>query len=392
MSIQIVHCGDLHLDKNFNISNLEKARIRKEDLNNAFSKVVEFALQNRPDIVVISGDVFDKISPTNAAIVHLTKQIKQLHDASIPVFLIGGNHEVPKFGIFPSLAIDVLSSAGLATVFSGSNDVQKQLLQAGNETICVSGRSYYTRFEGANPLKDINVPLEGDYNVLMIHGSLQGLSVAPSGMVLGELNPFSADDIASGLNYLALGHFHNYFKREHHDCTIVNPGSLEKLSWAERGDEKGFAWVELDNAEANVERIPLPSRPMDERDLKLSKDSSYVPSVEGYIIDELSRFSDNELLLKVNLQGLISQAQYSQLKLNEVIHACKDKFFQLLINRTDLEVEGYGRVFLERVDNPEDAFRKRLDKRISESVLDVNEKQRLESVKKLGLKYLETAK
>lgn len=392
MSIQIVHCSDLHLDKNFNISNLERARARKEDLNKSFSRVVEFALQNRPDVFVISGDVFDKISPANAAMVYLTQQIKQLHDASIPVFVIGGNHEVPKFGMFPSLAIDVLSSAGLATVFSGSNNVQKRLLQVGSESICVSGRSYYTRFEGANPLKDVSVPLDGDYNVLLIHGSLQGLSVAPSGTVLGDLNPFSAGDIAPGLDYLALGHFHNFFTREHNDCAIVNPGSLEKLSWAERQDEKGFAWVELHDADANVERIPLPSRPMDEQELTFSKDSHYTPNIQDYLIEELSSFSDDALLCKVNLLGQMSQEQYSQLKLNEVIHTCKDKFFQLLINRKDLEVEGYGRIFLERVDNPEDAFRKRLDRRIGESAINANEKDRLELVKKLGLKYLETAR
>jgi hypothetical protein len=34
MSVQLVHCSDMHLDKNFNISNLARARERKDDLNN----------------------------------------------------------------------------------------------------------------------------------------------------------------------------------------------------------------------------------------------------------------------------------------------------------------------------------------------------------------------
>ena len=73
-------------------------------------------------------------------------------------FIIGGNHDVPRFGVSPSLAIDVLGSAGIATVFSRSDIVQKKKLTIKGKSICVSGRSYYTQFEGANPLKDVEVP------------------------------------------------------------------------------------------------------------------------------------------------------------------------------------------------------------------------------------------
>lgn len=53
-------------------------------------------------------------------------------------------------------------------------------LKIKGKSVCVSGRSYYTQYEGANPLKDVEIPLEGDYNILMIHGFLQGLNVASS--------------------------------------------------------------------------------------------------------------------------------------------------------------------------------------------------------------------
>jgi exonuclease SbcD len=391
MSIQIVHCSDLHLDKNFNIANLEKARIRKDDLNRAFSKVVDFVLNNKPDVFVISGDVFDKTSPTNAAIIFLTEQIKRIKDAQIPTFIIGGNHEVPKSGSFPPLAIDVLQSAGLATVFSRSDTPQKRLLKIGNETVCISGRSYYAQFDGYNPLKDIKIPLDGDRNILLIHGSLQGLSVAPSGNVLGELNPFSTNDIISGLDYLALGHFHNFFTREFRDCTITNPGSLEKLSYAERNDKKGFVWVELAGSETIVEQIEVSNRPMDERELSLSKDASYVPGINEHLIKELERFSNKNGLLKLNLRGQISLDQYNELRLNEVVGACKDKFFDLRITTDQLDIANYGRVLIGRVDDPIEAFRKRIDQLMSESSYDQSQWELLEQVKQLGIEYLERA-
>jgi len=141
LSIQILHCSDMHLDKNFNISDFARAFQRKEDLNRNFSAVVKYALKNKPDVFLISGDIFDKISPTNASRIFLTEKVRQLKEAHISVFMIGGNHDVPKFGASPSLAIDVLDSAGLATVFSRSDCIEKQLLRVDGKAVCVAGRS-----------------------------------------------------------------------------------------------------------------------------------------------------------------------------------------------------------------------------------------------------------
>jgi len=381
----------MHLDKNFNISDFARAFQRKEDLNRNFSAVVEYALKNKPDVFLISGDIFDKISPTNASRIFLTEKVRQLKDAHISVFMIGGNHDVPKFGASPSLAIDVLGSAGLATVFSRSDRFERQLMRVAGRDICVAGRSYYAQFEGANPLRGVEVPLEGEYNILMIHGSLQGLNVSSSSPEMARQNPFLANDIKKGLNYLALGHFHNYFDREHRGCTIVNPGSLEKLSWAEINDEKGFVWAELNGSETSVEFVKLGTRPMEVQELSLSKDEKEI-SIKDRVIEFVSRLSEKETMLKLNLRGLISQKQYSQLKVNEILSACRDMFFHLILDRRELEVEGYGRVFLERVENPVDAFSKRLDSLIADAGLDEERRLLLEQVKQLGIRYLEAAK
>jgi len=392
ISLQILHCSDTHLDKSFGISDLSKAMKRREDLNRNFSTIVDYALKNKPDIFLIAGDVFDKILPTNASRVFLTSQIKLLKDANIAVFIIGGNHDIPRFGAFPSLAIDVLGSAGIATVFSRSDIVQKKIIKVSGKSVCVSGRSYYTKFEGANPLKDIVVPIEGDYNILMIHGSLQGLNVVSSVPEFAYQNPFLAEDITKGLNYLALGHFHNYFEREHKGCTIVNPGSIEKLSWAEINDEKGFVWAELDGSETTTEFVKLETRPMEISQLSLSKNGKYVKGIKNYVLDFLTQISDHEKILKLSFSGLISQNQYYQLKINELVRACNDLFFNLQVDRKELEIEGYGRVFMERLDNPVQAYSKRLDILISKLKPDDPDRQLLESAKSLGIKYLEATK
>jgi len=363
---------------------------RREDLNRNFAIIIDFALNNKPDLFLVSGDVFDKILPTNASRVFLTQKMRLLKEADIPVFIIGGNHDVPKVGRYPHLAIEVLHSAGLATVFTRSDTIQKQILKIDNKTVCISGKSYYTHFERANPLKGINIPLNGDYNILMIHASLQGLNVTTSVQEMVSQNPFKVDDVERGLNYLALGHFHNHFEREYQGCNIVNPGSIEKLSWAEMNDDKGFVFVEINGSETSTEFIKLPTRPMERCELVLSKDREYSPNVKDFVVKYISNMADKDKMIRFDIKGMITQDQYSQFKLNEIYETTRNILFHLYVDRRKLEVEGYGRIFLERIDNPVDAFTKRLDTLIASAETD-DRKQLLEEVKQLGINYLEAA-
>ena len=56
-------CNLPHLDKNFNMSNLARAQERKEDLDRNFAVAVNYALENRPDLFLMTGGVFDGNSP-----------------------------------------------------------------------------------------------------------------------------------------------------------------------------------------------------------------------------------------------------------------------------------------------------------------------------------------
>ena len=272
MSLQILHCSDVHLDRNFNISDMAKAQERKQDIEKNFTKAVNYALGNKPDVFLITGDLFERVSPSNSARVFVTETVKLLKEAGIRVFIIGGNHDVPKFGNQP-LAIDVLGSAGLASVFSKSDVIQKQTIEIDGKKLCIAGKSYFSQFESENPLRGVKIPIEGDYNILMLHGSLQGLNVVSSIPEMAFQNPFHPSDLTPGLNYLALGHFHNHFEREHDGCRIVNPGSVERLSWGELNDEKGFVWAEINGSHVSTEFIKLETRKMEEFTLDLSGSS-----------------------------------------------------------------------------------------------------------------------
>jgi hypothetical protein len=56
---------------------------------------VDYVIKNKPDLFLIAGDVFDKISPTNAARVFLTQQIRRIKEANISTFITNDPRTLP---------------------------------------------------------------------------------------------------------------------------------------------------------------------------------------------------------------------------------------------------------------------------------------------------------
>ena len=72
MIMRIIHCADIHLDSKMN-TNLSKemARERKAELLTTFCKMVDYAVENGVEAILIAGDLFDtkKVSATAGNIV-----------------------------------------------------------------------------------------------------------------------------------------------------------------------------------------------------------------------------------------------------------------------------------------------------------------------------------
>lgn len=385
MSLQFIHCSDLHLDKSFNYLNAQNSIQRKEDVHQNFSHIVEFALKEKPDLFLVAGDTFDRVSPSNQSRVFLIREVRKLSEAGIHVFIIGGNHDVPRTPGISTMAIDTLSSAGLATVFSTA-EVETQVVNIDGREAQVSGRSYLTQSEQQNPLRGVVLKGQADYSIYMVHGSLLGLDVRPSSPEVMTHNPFYADDVPKGVDYLAAGHYHNFYERDYRGCKIVNPGSIERLNWNELSEKKCFAWVEMNGSEVRVESIPLTMRPMESQSLVLND----AVDLTKVVTDYLTEYRDLGKIFRLGLVGKLSRAVYSKLDLGKVFEFGRNSFFEFDLDRQELMVEG-ERVFLGKVDNPIEAYRKRLDV-LNARAESEDERQLLAEVKEVGVKLLEEAR
>lgn len=85
--MKILHTSDLHIGKYIGSYDL------KEDTEYVLNQVVDTAIRERVEVVLISGDVFDRPNPSEEAIKMYVSFLKELLDKNIKVIAISGNHD-----------------------------------------------------------------------------------------------------------------------------------------------------------------------------------------------------------------------------------------------------------------------------------------------------------
>ncbi len=87
LNMKILHTSDLHIGKYIGTYDL------KEDTEYVLNQVVDTAIKERVEVVLISGDVFDRPNPSEEAIKMYVSFLKALLDKNIKVIDISGNHD-----------------------------------------------------------------------------------------------------------------------------------------------------------------------------------------------------------------------------------------------------------------------------------------------------------
>ena len=89
--------ADTHLgDSAYRKTNDEGINQREADIYRSFTQVIDYAIDQRVDLILHAGDLFDAVRPTNRAITIAIQQLLRLSENHIPILLISGNHEQPK--------------------------------------------------------------------------------------------------------------------------------------------------------------------------------------------------------------------------------------------------------------------------------------------------------
>ncbi len=88
--MRMIHLSDLHLGRMLN-----KVMLRSEQ-EAALSGILQICREEKPDAVLIAGDIYDKGIPPVYAVTMLENFLNALREMGLPVFLISGNHDSPE--------------------------------------------------------------------------------------------------------------------------------------------------------------------------------------------------------------------------------------------------------------------------------------------------------
>ena len=330
MTIHVLLTADNHLDPSA-IQYGPKRFERKRDFQNCFEVLVNFALDNRPDLLLIGGDFYDGISPGNPARAYVTEQFKRLHEKEIKTVLISGHHDTPRSVEQGASPLSVHAKTGHVYFLRDPHPTPKQF-HLGNETVNVVGMSLNPSLgPDQDPLTGQRIEPTGDVNIFLTHYPIEGFEG-----YFGQETHIAKSSIPRDFQLFASGHLHRHQNNTFNGTPVIYPGSTERASFNEEGEEKGFCWLELDKTGIlHQEFHSTPARPMETLDTRVTGEGG---SLTRQIQSELEKRAAAEKILRVRVLGKVSLEQLATYKPSALLAYCQDKFFHAEFDEDGLNV------------------------------------------------------
>lgn len=308
----IVHAADAHLG----VTRYQKINpdtglnMRMMDFCNAFDHLVSEVLELRPDLFIFSGDLFDRVNPTNFIRKYAQDQLRRLSQHAIETFLIPGNHETPRSrGVKNPL-----------TLYQDIPHVHIELSPFQEEigTYTLAGVPFTHQ-----PEDHIPPPVSGKQNILMLHCVMEG-AVWGSERFVEYIEETVKPGLIPPYDYIALGHIHRHQQLDN----MVYSGSLERYDFNEKDEEKGFVIYDGD-----PEFVPIPIRDMVDREVDCSGKSAFEITEESIAV--LEDISDK--IVRLILKGKMDSLARKDIDFAGIREKAKDAMHFLLKDSTIIE-------------------------------------------------------
>lgn len=319
--MKFFHTADIH----FGVENYGKIdpvtgiHTRLLDFAKNLDFLVDRAIAEDIDFVIFSGDAYKTANPTPTQQKMLAQRFLRLQQAGIPIVIIVGNHDHPLsfgkansldvFSYLPVHGFYVFSRPALQVIQTKSGPVQIIGVPwpTRNHVVTLQQHHHKSNTEIAAYLSEsvgnIIAQLTAQLDPAMpavLGGHLTVSSGIFSGSekcaVYGTDAVFLPSQLAMApIDYVALGHLHRFQDLNLGGIPVVYAGSIERVDFGERKEEKGFVSVEITVAPDGSKKTTyefqlLPTRRMIQLDVKLDqiKDQTeqILAALEQHVLDD----------------------------------------------------------------------------------------------------------
>ena len=278
--MKILHFSDLHIGvENYGRIDPETGlSTRLGDFLDSLDQVVDFALNDGVDLVLLAGDAYKARDPTQTDQREFAKRLNRLSQSGIPTFLLVGNHDLPAVSS-RATALDIFPTLEVVNIYVGAN-LQNYTVPTPSGPLQVLAvpwprRSAILSREDSRGLSIEQVrqaleermafgietrarELDPDVPAILAgHVTVNGATVGTErSMMLGQDHVLLVSALdRPQVEYVALGHIHKHQILRPDPPMVVYSGSLQRVDFSEEGDEKGFCVVDLDPAAPQGRRM-----------------------------------------------------------------------------------------------------------------------------------------
>ena len=312
---RLLHMADVHLGARHDDLGPVAAAQRERQFG-AFSRAIDLALNEKVDLVLICGDLFDSNSQPRRSVERAAAELSKLVTRHVPVVIIPGTHDCYEPGsIYRAFDIAEMArgsaDSNLVTVLT---DTRPQV-DFGQLRVSVLSHVFPAKRAAQSPLIAMRAAAEktraegasaGNYLVGMVHGSI----AQPGRFEHDEVIVTDEEIAESGLDYLALGHVHSM--REGYAGTVkfAYSGAPEPVALDQDGAGQVLI-VDLEEHDGKRTAKVEPRHVGKTRFKRMDIDGAAVAS-QAALAAQLKELADPDLVLDVRIVGVRSM----QLDLN----------------------------------------------------------------------------
>jgi exonuclease SbcD len=297
--ITFVHTADIHfgMENYGRIDAQTGIHSRLLDFARALNKCIDTAIEKNVDFFLFSGDAYKTHHPSQTQQKMLIECFLRLYKANIPIVIVVGNHDHPvTFGkahtldLFSALPIDgfhLFSKPGTITLNTKNGPINivgipwptrntialsdKYAHASATELTTYISRALSHIISDAAQKLDPTIPAVLAGHVTISSGIFSG---SEKRAIYGNDPVLLPSEVAiKPFDYVALGHLHRY-QNLNPDAypAVVYSGSIERIDFGERKEEKGFCLVKIPKKDAaSHEFITVPTRPFVQIEIRLKE-------------------------------------------------------------------------------------------------------------------------
>ncbi len=316
--IKLLHTADLHLGIRF-LGFGEKGKELRRAVQECLKRIVDLALRENVDLVLMAGDLFDSNTVSKKLVDYAVGELKRL--GGIPICILPGTHDsYDRSSVYRRVEFQDVSNIHILTDKITSISFPEL-------DLTIYGKANLANTGSESPISGLIKSDKIRHHVAMAHGE-----IAIEGKYAGDYYPIELKDIAeSKMDYIALGHWHRLMDFSQGDVKAFYCGVPETLSFDEREDSGCVLLVELDDSVVNVKKERVGKYVWKTLNLDIEDYDS-----DDELIGEISKSSDTDVLLRVNISGV--QRLEIDFDKEHIAGGLEDKFFHVEMRWDDLKI------------------------------------------------------